>query len=79
MKTDVLASCRQIKAARALLGWTQRDLGHILGVDERQLRFWERRIPSNQLKIRRIIEAFARCGIEFIGAPSIGVRKVSDT
>ena len=35
MKTDVLASCRQIKAARALLGWTQRDLGHILGVDER--------------------------------------------
>ena len=56
-----LASCSQLRAARALLGWTQRDLGKALGVDERQVRFWERRIPSNSLKRQKIAVAFAEC------------------
>ena len=43
VSTDELISCRQIRAARALIGWTQKDLGDAIGVHERQIRFWERR------------------------------------
>ena len=67
-----LSTCRQIRAARALLGWTQRDLGTALGVNERQVRFWERRIPANRSQLRKIVEAFAVAGVEFIGPqPSV--------
>jgi transcriptional regulator with XRE-family HTH domain len=76
--TGELISCRQIRAARALIGWTQRDLGHALGVDERQIRFWERRLPTNQTKLRTLIEAFKAAGVEFISAPTIGVRGISN-
>lgn len=69
---------RQIRAARALLGWTQRDLGGALGVNERQIRFWERRIPSNRRTRFRIIEAFNIHGVEFLGPPTIGVRLLRD-
>ena len=41
-----LASVRQLKAARALAGLTQKDLGRIAGVNERQIRFWEKRIVA---------------------------------
>ena len=73
-QTNSLVSRQQLRAARALLGWTQRDLGGVLGVDERQIRFWERRIPSNPHKRRQIIGAFNAHGVEFIGPPTIGVR-----
>ena len=73
-----LISCRQIRAARALIGWTQRDLGAALGVDERQIRFWERRLPTNRTKLRTLIEAFKAAGVEFISAPTIGVRGISN-
>ena len=49
-----LASVRQLKAARALAGLTQKDLGRIMGVNERQIRFWEKRIPTRPRKTRRI-------------------------
>lgn len=73
-QTNSLVSRQQLRAARALLGWTQRDLGGVLGVDERQIRFWERRIPSNPQKRRQIIGAFNAHGVEFIGPPTIRVR-----
>lgn len=73
-QTNSLVSRQQLRAARALLGWTQRDLGGVLGVDERQIRFWERRIPSNPQKRRQIIGAFNAHGVEFIGPPPIRVR-----
>jgi transcriptional regulator with XRE-family HTH domain len=76
--TGELISCRQIRAARALIGWTQRDLGAALGVDERQIRFWERRLPTNQTKLLTLIEAFKAAGVEFISAPTIGVRGISN-
>ena len=73
-----LSTCRQIRAARALLGWPQRDLRTALGVNERQVRFWERRIPANQSQRRKIVEAFAVAGVKFVGAPTIGVRRIGD-
>jgi len=68
-----LVDCRQIRAGRALLGWTQRDLGIALGVNERQIRFWERRLPSSELKGRKIVVAFAAAGVEFVASPGVGV------
>ena len=41
-----LATGRQLRAARVLAGLTQRSLGAALGVDERAVRFWERRHHS---------------------------------
>lgn len=69
-----LVSTRQLKAARALAGWTQRDLGQAIGVNERQVVFWERRIPSNPQKRAKIVAAFIGAGVEFTTAPTIGVR-----
>jgi transcriptional regulator with XRE-family HTH domain len=73
-----LKSCRQIRAARALIGWTQKDLGNALGVDERQIRFWERRLPSNHGKIRALVDTFKSAGVEFISAPTVGVREINN-
>lgn len=76
--TERLVYVGQIRAARALLGWTQRDLGKALGVNERQIRFWERRIPPNQRTRFMIIEALKVHGVEFLGPPLIGVRLLRD-
>jgi transcriptional regulator with XRE-family HTH domain len=69
-----LTTCRQLKAARALAGWTQRDLGVALGVDERQIRFWEKRIPTNTRKRQMLEHVFEDAGVEFVSDPKIGVR-----
>ena len=75
----MIISCRQIRAARALIGWTQKDLGNAIEVNERQIRFWERRLPTNQMKLQTLIEAFKAAGVEFISTPTIGVRRISHT
>ena len=67
-------STQQLKAARALAGLTQKDLGHIMGVDERQIRFWEKRIPTNGRKRRLLEKALEKAGIECYATPAIGVR-----
>ena len=69
-----LISTKQLKAARALAGLTQRDLGQLLGVDERQIRFWEKRIPTQSRKRRLLEQALEKAGIECYAEPAIGVR-----
>jgi transcriptional regulator with XRE-family HTH domain len=69
-----LVSTRQLKAARALAGLTQRDLGKLLGVDERQIRFWEKRIPTQNRKRRLLEQALEKAGIECYATPAIGIR-----
>jgi transcriptional regulator with XRE-family HTH domain len=69
-----IVTCRQLKAARALAGWTQKDLGREIGVDERQIRFWERRIPTNARKRQMLEHVFADAGVVFVSDPTIGVR-----
>ena len=68
-----LVSCRQLKAARALAGLTQRGLAQEIGVDERQIRFWERRIPTSPKKRASITRALGVHGIVCLSKPSIGV------
>lgn len=73
-----LISCRQLKAARALAGWTQRDLGMAVGVNERQVRFWEKRIPKSSKKRNTLEKVFLEAGVEFVSIPTVGVRLIGD-
>jgi len=73
-QTPKLISTRQLKAARALAGLTQRDLGQLLGVDERQIRFWEKRIPRQNRKRLLLEMALEKVGVECYAEPNIGVR-----
>lgn len=75
--TNSLVACAQLKAARGLAGWTQADLANVIGVNERQIRFWEKRIPGNQKKRRAIEHILFQAGIELISHPTIGVRLVA--
>jgi len=69
-----LVNCRQLRAARVLAGLTQRGLGAALGVDERQIRFWERRIPTNSRKAARIEQALLANGVALFTEPTAGAR-----
>ena len=71
-----LVSCRQLKAARALAGLTQRGLGQVIGVDERRIRFWERRIPTSAKKRAAIIAALQAHGVMITSHPAVGVARV---
>ncbi len=68
-----LVSRRQLKAARALAGLTQRGLAQAIGVDERQIRFWERRIPTSPKKRATITRALNAYGVKLLSYPSVGV------
>lgn len=63
---------RQIRAARGLLGWTQSDLGKEMGVDGRQIRFYEKRLPTSPRKLVAIETAFRAAGVAFSATP-VGV------
>ena len=68
-----LITGRQLRAARVLAGLTQRSLGAALGVDERQIRFWERRHHSRPSRVRyhaRIEQALLEHGVILFAEPS---------
>ena len=76
MESGDLVSCRQLKAARALAGLTQRGLGQVIGVDERQIRFWERRIPTSAKKRAAIVAALEAHGVMITSHPAVGAAHV---
>ena len=65
---------RQLRAARTMAGLTQRGLGAALGVDERQIRFWERRVPTNPRKVASIEQALLANGVALFAEPTAGAR-----
>ena len=69
-----LVNCRQLRAAQVLAGLTQKTLGAALDVDERQIRFWERRIPTNPRKAARIEQALLANGVALFTRPTAGAR-----
>jgi DNA-binding transcriptional regulator YiaG len=72
-----LATGRQLRAARVLAGLTQRTFGAALGVDERAVRFWERkhdRCPTNPRTSSRIEQCLNEHGVEIFSYPTPGVR-----
>jgi hypothetical protein len=76
-----LITGRQLRAARVLAGLTQRTLGAALGVDERQVRFWERRHhskPSGARHHAKIERALLDHGVILFAEPTPGARLVGD-
>jgi len=67
---------RQLRAARVLAGLTQRSFGAAIGVDERQVRFWERR-HTRPLRARQhllVERVLLDHGVILFSEPTPGVR-----
>ena len=72
-----LVNGRQLRAARVLAGLTQRGLGEAMGVDERQIRFWERRAFSKPSRARlhpHIERVLLDHGVVLFAEPTPGAR-----
>jgi len=77
-----LTSIRQVKAARALLGWSQSDLAHYSGISEptiARLESAEGQLGGRGETVEKIRSALEKSGIEFIdengGGPGVRLRK----
>jgi DNA-binding transcriptional regulator YiaG len=73
-RSNNLITGRQLRAARALAGMTQRDLATALAVNERAVRFWERKHdkrPTSAPNDVRIEQALLKHGV-ILFAPKSG-------
>lgn len=73
----LLVITRQIKAARSLIGWEQRQLASQAGIaisTVRRLEGLNGPIGAHFETVEKIRAAFEKAGIEFIGNPNPGVR-----
>lgn len=72
-----LVTGRQLRAARVLAGLTQKGLGEAIGVNERAVRFWERRHekrPTGAPHDVRIEQALLEHGVVLFAEPTPGAR-----
>lgn len=70
-----LLTGRQLRAARVLAGLTQKTLGAALGVDQRMIRFMERRHhtkPTRAKYHRRIEQVLLEHGVRLVSDPAPG-------
>ena len=77
-----MITIRQVKAARALLGWSQADLAKHSGVSEptiARLEFADGELGGRGDTVRKIYAALDASGVEFIdengGGPGARLRK----
>ena len=77
-----MTTIRQVKAARALLGWSQSDLARHSGISEptiARLESAEGQLGGRGATVERIRSALERSGIEFIdengGGPGVRLRR----
>jgi len=74
----------QIRAARALLGWTRVELAMAANLHRNAIGYWEQHktIPNGRSRepvaCRHIREALHAAGVEVFKDPAPGVRFVSD-
>jgi DNA-binding transcriptional regulator YiaG len=76
-RSNNLVTGRQLRAARTLVGMTQRDLATVLGINERAVRFWERkhdRRPTSAPNDVRIEQALLAHGVILFAKPTPGAR-----
>lgn len=76
-----LITGRQLRAARVLAGMTQKSLGAAVGVDERAVRYWERkhdRRPTSAPNDARIEQALLKRGVILFADPTPGARVAAD-
>jgi hypothetical protein len=65
----------QVRAARALLGWSIPNLSEASDVSVRAIKYFENEGSEKDLKdltISKLVSALEAAGIEFIGAPDDG-------
>ncbi len=72
---DIDLTVEHVRAARALLKWTQEELASRAGVAIATVSFWEteRVRPTEETKIQ-VRRAFEEAGIEFANGGNPGVR-----
>lgn len=73
----LFVSIRQVKAARALLGWSQRDLAARSGVSEptiKRLEAGDGALGGRETTVAAIRDALETAGIEFTNGTGAGVR-----
>ena len=77
-----MVSVRQIKAGRALLGWSQSDLASASGVSEptiARLESVDGELGGREATVQKIRAALEKGGIQFIeengGGPGVRLRK----
>jgi transcriptional regulator with XRE-family HTH domain len=80
MKSIPKVSIRQIKAARALLGWSQADLAAMAGVSVptvKRLEAADGLLGGRENTVIKLRSALERAGIEFTNGtkPGVGLRK----
>jgi transcriptional regulator with XRE-family HTH domain len=75
--TAPLISIRQVKAARALLGWSQTDLAMASGISEPTIRRLEADEAPTGDTAARLRAALEKAGIRFIddGAPGVQLKQ----
>jgi transcriptional regulator with XRE-family HTH domain len=73
----IIISGRQIRAARALLGWSQRELSRkakvAFGTIQRMERF-DGPVGSRTETLGRVVGVLEKAGIEFLNTESPGLR-----
>ncbi|MDD3183156.1 MAG: helix-turn-helix domain-containing protein [Alphaproteobacteria bacterium] len=75
MKSMGLMLARQIKAARALLGWSQEDLAHAVGLSVATIGKLELGDSSRGATLNRLRDTFEENGIEFLGSEGVRFRR----
>lgn len=76
MQNDNLMNARQIKAARALIGWLQEDLAHASGLSVATIRKLELgHISPRSTTMEKIREAFEGNGLEFLDPDGVRHRQ----
>jgi transcriptional regulator with XRE-family HTH domain len=75
----------QVRAARALVGWSQKDLAKAAGLSENAVRYWEEqhsriihRISGTGYGPERIEIALREAGVKLIDDPAPGVIIIPD-
>lgn len=70
-----MISIRQIRAARALLDWTQADLAESAGLSEITIKNIERDVAAPRVStMEALITAIEKAGVEFTNGGRPGVR-----
>jgi predicted transcriptional regulator len=75
----ILVTGRHLRAARGLLGWTQRDLakrGKVALGTLRKMEESDGRVDSRTDTLIRVMTALERAGVEFLNDDKPGVRLV---
>jgi transcriptional regulator with XRE-family HTH domain len=71
-----MVTVRQLKAARALLDWSQRDLSKKSGVSLPTIANLERdegELGGSEATRKKLLAAFNRAGLKFLNAAELGV------